>query len=61
MSILDKITLVLGVISITSMIMSISCDRIEPLYDHADTFEMIGQIVGILCLVMLFVTLVLGG
>lgn len=58
---LDKITLVLGVISITSMIMSILCDKIDSLNKHAYIFEIIGMIVGFVCLVMFFTTLALGG
>lgn len=58
---LDKITLVLGVISITSMIMSIICDKISLLNEHSHVFEMIGIIVGFICLVMFFTTLALGG
>lgn len=62
---LDKITLVLGVvlevISITSMIMSILCDKISSLNKHSRIFEMIGIIVGFICLVMFFTSLALGG
>ena len=58
---LDKITLVLAVISVTSMIMSIICDKIDSLNNHSYIFEMIGMIVGFICLVMFFTTLALGG
>lgn len=58
---LNTITLVLSVISVTSMIMSILCDKISSLNEHSHIFEMIGVVVGFVCLVMFFTTLPLGG
>ena len=58
---LDKITLVLAIIALIAMFISIICDRIGSLNKYSHKFEMAGQVLGFICLVMFLTSLALGG
>ena len=58
---LDKVTLVLAIIALISMLISIICDKVDSLNKHSYKFEMVGQIIGFVCLVMFLTSLALGG